>query len=327
MSLLVILISLALEKLAPPLDRLRNLTWFEHYSLWLRQRFVSHEHWRGTPALLIVVLIPTLGVAVAQSALNELSVFFSFIFNIVILSYCLGLKNKLHLVHQYLDTVESNDSETAQTLLDKLLQIATHNALPEDEQGRDKALVETILIVTHDRILGVLFWFAILGPMGAIFYRLTVELMHLQKQQTPDADNADFNAASLYLYHLLAWIPAHLTALSYAVTGSFVHALNAWRNNHEETIEGDIPTDEESAITPNTIPESHQPLESHQPVKSLQLVKSHQLLTRIGLSALQLDTIPPQDTSAIRKTLGLCGRSLIAWVTILALLTLAGWAG
>jgi len=30
------------------------------------------------------------------------------------------------------------------------------------------------------------------------------------------------------------------------------------------------------------------------------------------------------STQAIEETLGLCGRSLIAWVTILALLTLSG---
>jgi len=58
--------------------------------------------------------------------------------------------------------------------------------------------------------------------------------------------------------------------------------------------------------------------------------KSHRLLLRIGFASLQFDNKPPQDNTqhndAIRETLGLCGRSLVAWVTVLALMTLAGWA-
>jgi hypothetical protein len=85
--------------------------------------------------------------------------------------------------------------------------------------------------------------------------------------------------------------------------GSFVHALHAWQN---------APSEEATENTGHTQPQSHR------------------LLIRIGKASLQFDNHPPQNDSqyneAIRETLGLCGRSLVVWITILALMTLAGWA-
>ncbi len=51
-------------------------------------------------------------------------------------------------------------------------------------------------------------------------------------------------------------------------------------------------------------------------------VVCHQYVIRTGRAALQLDQI--DGNQAIEEALGLCNRSLIAWVTILALLTLSG---
>ncbi len=53
---------------------------------------------------------------------------------------------------------------------------------------------------------------------------------------------------------------------------------------------------------------------------------NHDLLIRIGRASLQFDNKSPEDNNAVRETLGMCGRSLVAWVTILAIMTLAGWA-
>jgi membrane protein required for beta-lactamase induction len=136
----------------------------------------------------------------------------------------------------------------------------------------------------------------VLGPMGAVLYRLTVELLRLPAEPAVAA-NDPFRAARERLYWLLAWLPAHLAALSYAVMGSFVHALHAWQGRTESAEEGAV---------------------DNRPA-------SHRLLLLIGHGALQFDKAPAQDHSAIREALGLCGRSLIAWVTVLALLTLAGW--
>lgn len=304
MTLLAILISLALERLLPAVDEWRSLVWFRRYQGWLRGRLAAHEKWQGIPVLLLIVLTPVAGVALAQYLLHDILLVFSFAFSIVALTYCLGPKDEHRLVHRYLDAVDVGDSATAQQTLEELLPDDSEPA--SDEDSRIRQIIDALLVQSHERVLGVLFWFMVLGPMGAVLYHLTVELMRMTDSEPADAA---FHAVLGRLHQVLAWIPAHLAALGYAVMGSFVHALRAWQHPPLAT-----PTE---TGQPDTAGEEG-PGDGRPP--------SHQLLLRIGLASLQFDSKPPQDNAAIREALGLCGRSLIAWVTILALMTLAGWA-
>lgn len=328
MSLLAILISLALEKLLPHICGLCTLTWFDLYQSKIRAKLEKHERLQGIPSLLIIVLLPVFGVAIIQYFLNDLLALFGFLFSVIVLTFCLGPEDEHRRVNEYLDAVDNDDNERAQNALSEVLQAGGRNTNTEngaietnDETTRINRLIESILIITHDRMLAILFWFVILGPMGAILYRLTLALFqHKQTQieQSPENGehdaNASFNHAVNRLHHLLSWIPAHLTALSYAVMGSFVHALRAWQEQSSESLDdnannADISTDNSDA-----------------PPEATSASTNHHLLLRIGLASLQFDTKPPQDNDAVRETLGLCGRSLVAWITLLAIMTLAGWA-
>lgn len=307
MSLLVILISLILEKLLPPMHSLRSLAWIKPYHQWMCARTANHAKWKGIPCLLIIISLPLIGIGVIQYWLNDLLVLFGFIFSILVLTYSLGPKDKRQLAHEFLDAEERGNSENADSMLQELVSCTTPAPLPEDKFARARALCECILIQTHEQLLGILFWFVILGPMGAVLYRFSVELQQAGQDtcKTCDDDNTEigtenFQAAVDRLHYVLAWIPSRLTALSYAVMGSFTHALHAWQETPLE--EGDTRNNPQS----------------------------HRLLMRIGFASLQFDNKPPQDDTqhndAIRETLGLCSRSLVAWVTVLALMTLAGWA-
>jgi len=203
-----------------------------------------------------------------------------------------------------LDAKERGNTDNAESILQDIVSCTTSTPLPEDSFSRTRTLTDCLLIQTHEQLLAILFWFVVLGPMGAALYRLTIELQQAGQRsgETTGTNNAEFHIAVTRLHYLLAWIPSRLTALSYAVMGSFVHALHAWQNTPLEKTNTDEDTNPQS----------------------------HRLLLRIGQAALQFDNHPPQDDSqhndAIRETLELCGRSLVAWVTVLALMTLAGWA-
>lgn len=291
MSLLAILVALALERMLPAVDELRNLAWFRRYTLWLLTRFDRHPRWQGVPTLLLLVFLPVGVTALAQFQINAILVFLSFVFSVAVLLYCLGPNDLHRLVRRYLDAMDTNDDASAKTAWQQLRPNCVHDEYPADAATRAHALVEWVLIQTHERLLGILFWFAVLGPMGAILYRLTVELVCL-RQQTPTDDQSLFDTATIHLHRVLAWIPSHLTALSYAVMGSFIPALQAWQDS---------------------------------PPNDQNLPDNHNLLRHTGLGSLQFDTQPPQDTNAVRTALALCSRSLLTWLAILALMTLAGW--
>lgn len=295
MTLLTILISLALERFLPPLEKLRSLEWFEHYGLWIRGRLRAHPRWQGIPALLLMVLLPVIAVGIVQTLFNDILDILGFAFSIAVLTYSLGPNNPLYIAHQYQYALEHDDEETAREKLTQLLQTEP----PENEADQASALVETLLVQSHERLLGILFWLIVLGPMGAILYRLVVD-QAMRERRNPDAHHPEFSLAATRLHDIMAWIPSHINAFCYAAMGSFAHALHAWEESKaEKSGEGNG----QVITTPD----------------------SHGLLLRIGLSALQFDNAPPQDTHAVRETFALCLRSLVISLTLLALLTLAGW--
>jgi len=282
MFLLAILISLALEKLVPALDRLRSMQWFLSYADGLRRKLLVDNR-RGTLTVLLTVLPPVLLVGLAQYLLDTQLWLFSFILSLAVLVYALGPRDMHRQVRAWLAARAQNDEERALAILREFLPFP----VPAGEQARTDAVIDMIFVQTHERVLAVFFWFVVLGPMGAVLYRLVSELV----SRPPENANEDYWLTITRLHMLLAWLPAHLSALSFAVMGSFMHALQAWR----ETSLRDMPQ----------VP-----------------VVCHQYVIRTGRAALQLERI--DGNQAVEEALGLCSRSLIAWVTILALLTLSG---
>ncbi|MEG3003301.1 MAG: cobalamin biosynthesis protein CbiB, partial [Comamonas sp.] len=75
----------------------------------------------------------------------------------------------------------------------------------------------------------VLFWFAVLaalglGPAGAVFYRLTEYLSRYWSRKSvagaaPASERLQQSAKQAWL--MVDWLPARMTALSFAIVGSF----------------------------------------------------------------------------------------------------------
>ncbi len=282
MFLLAILISLALEKLVPALDGWRSIAWYHHYADALRRKLLVDNR-RGTLTVLLTVLPPVALVGLAQYLLDTQLWLFSFGLSLAVLVYALGPRDMHRQVRAWLAARARNDEERAQAILREFLPFP----VPDGEQARTDAVIDMVFVLTHERVLAVFFWFVVLGPMGAALYRLVSELV----SRPPENANEDYWLTITRLHMLLAWLPAHLSALSFAVMGSFMHALQAWR----ETSLRDMPQ----------VP-----------------VVCHQYVIRTGRAALQLERI--DGNQAVEEALGLCSRSLVAWVTILALLTLSG---
>lgn len=94
--------------------------------------------------------------------------------------------------------------------------------------GVAKAGVESILENGNDAIFGALFWFALLGGPGALLFRLANTLDAMWGYKNPRF--LKFGWAAARLDDLLNWVPARLTALTYALLGSPQRALSCWRS-------------------------------------------------------------------------------------------------
>ncbi|MBI3560295.1 MAG: regulatory signaling modulator protein AmpE [Gammaproteobacteria bacterium] len=226
MKFLAILIGVAMELYVLRLQQWRQFSWFSRYTdamLRLMQSLTSRE---GPLGVLLVILPPVIVISALQFGLdyqyyvNKLWVIFELGFSTLLLVYCMGPRDPIRMVDEYINAMERGDVRAAQAQVEQLLgRIVTEPV--EDYAPR---LKEILLLRVNDNIIGPLFWFVLIGPVGALLFRLSCELEMRFGHMT-----GGFTAASKDLYRIVSWLPARICALGYAFAGSFVDTIANWQ--------------------------------------------------------------------------------------------------
>lgn len=174
----------------------------------------------GSIAVLLL-LVPSLwlGLLLAENPLSNV------LFGTLILYFCLGLRS----LREHADAV-------ATALRDKRLdkaraavgRIVSRDTAELDSEGICRATVESVLENGNDAVFGTLFWFAAAGIPGVLTYRLANTLDAMWGYR--DYRYRYYGWAAARLDDVLNWIPARLTALTYALLGQTALALRCWRS-------------------------------------------------------------------------------------------------
>lgn len=285
MTLIIIIIGLAIEHFVGVADEIRRFAWFERYINWLEIRCAGYPFWNSVLGVIVTMSGPLLLVALITRGLSELFYPLSLLFALGVFIYSLGPK---YLNPQLDDLISALDDED-ETLIQELL---SEFSVRQDSLQPDQKLIENILLQANERIFGILFWFIIMGPFGAIMYRTTCILWKRQK-----GIHGNYSDAAGDLYNILNWPTARLMALGNALMGNMVDAIEAWRE-----AEGQSLTVNENVICASGLGA----LNFQHPDYEEEMITN----TRIYW---------------LRSLQSLLNRNLVTWLMILGLMTLSGW--
>lgn len=222
--LVAILLSVGLDRFIPDRFGFSPFTWYREWAESIEQRFNGGKQLHGVGAVLLATLPILLGIVLVRFVLGELGWVLRFAFDVFVLYMCLDVYRLSRVAGSVAETLETGDVQEADQLLREL---NVKGASELTESGVARTTVETVLKQGNSAVISPLFWFILLGPAGAVLQRLTCILDTMWGHR--DDRFVGFGWAAARFDDLLEWIPARITAISYAIMGSFEDALHSWR--------------------------------------------------------------------------------------------------
>ena len=219
-----ILFAVVLDRFVPDRHGFKPFAWYLDWAESIEQRFNGGSRLHGIAAVLLALIPIVLGVLLARYVLGEISGVVRFAFDVAVLYLCLDIYRLGSGARAVAEMLEAGDVREADS---QLKDLAGKGATDLSEVGIAHAAVEAVLKQTNSLIISPLFWFILLGPAGAVLQRLACILDKLWGHRYERF--VEFGWAAARLDDVLQWVPARITALSYAIMGSFEEALHCWR--------------------------------------------------------------------------------------------------
>ena len=235
MSFFAILFALLIEQARPLSGSNPIHGGIRAWALSISRNFDAGKSQHGWVAWSLAVLLPSLGVLGVHSLLLwGLGWPFAMLWSVAVLYLTLGFRQFSHYFTGLRDALEEDDTARARQLLAEWQRVDV-GMLPRSELVRH--VIEYSVIAAHRHVFGVLAWFSVLaalgmGPVGAVLYRLGEFVARYWQHQSeshhqPISDALQAQARQAWA--VIDWLPARVTAISFAVVGNFEEAIDAWR--------------------------------------------------------------------------------------------------
>ena len=214
--------------------------------------------------------------------------------------------------------------------------------LPRSEIVRH--VIEYSVLAAHRHVFGVLGWFSVLaalglGPAGAVLYRMSefVARYWHYKSTSPsvagEGASPALQAAASTAWGVIDYVPVRVTALGFAVVGSFEDAIDAWRN-YSQRFSNDTSIALENRNDGIILAATSGAVNVRLGGQTLQATFDPNASAGFLAAGAATSQTPTQSTPGrepeaahLRSIVGLVWRSVVLWMVLLALLTLARLLG
>lgn len=175
---------------------------------------------RGAFAVMLLLSPFTIAATLLDTLLEDLP-FAGVAFSILVLYLTIGHKSLHDHARPVTLALQNNDNEEARYLVGRMV------SRDEETLHIAAATTESVLENGNDGVFATLFWFAVAGAPGAVLYRLvnTLDAMWGYRNDR----YLYFGRVAARLDDVLNYLPARLTALTYALMGKTLQALSCWR--------------------------------------------------------------------------------------------------
>jgi adenosylcobinamide-phosphate synthase len=328
MSFFAILLALLIEQVRPLGPHNPVHSGLRLWARWVSRNFDAGKPQHGWVCWVLAVAGPSLlALAIHWVLLLYVGWPVAMAWSVLVLYVTLGFRQFSHHFTDIRDALEAGDEMRARQLLAQWQRVDA-SELPRSEIVRH--VIEYSVLAAHRHVFGVLAWFSVLaafglGPAGAVLYRMAEFVArywrHRNRTQVQPASEA-LRSSAARAWAAVDWLPARITAVAFAVVGSFEEAIDCWRNHAQR-----FPNDNDGVILAATSGAVNVRLggETLRPVFAANTQPAG-----LGMEPPAATASTPgreAEIAHLRSVVGLVWRSVVLWMVLLALLTLANLLG
>ena len=287
----------------------RLMAWQAAYAGFLARQFDAGQYRHGMIAWSVGVAGPAIIIFALHWALAQVHALLALLLSVLVLYFTVGLRQFSHFFTDIQLALRSGDIDHARALLGEWRGQSAARLASADVA---RLAIEQGIVSAHRHVFAPVFWFVLLGPAGAILYRLSLgarqhSVRALDEQTVAEGQYGEFFAKA---FMVLDGVPARLTAATFAIVGDFEDAVFCWRTQAPQW------PDQASGI--------------------LLASGAGALGARLGMpvpDAVGIETRPELgigddvDVEHMQSAIGLVWRALVLCLLLLALLTFVSWAG
>jgi len=268
----------------------------------------------GGPSVLALAIYWLLAVYVALPV--------AVVWSALVLYASLGFRQFSFHFTRIRDALAADDDAQARALLADWQHIEVKDLARTEIIGQ---VIECSVLAAHRHVFGVLAWFSVLaafglGPTGAVLYRLSEFVARYWRHQSeshhqPVSVALQQKAQSIWM--AIDWLPARVTAIGFAFVGNFEEAIDGWRRYVQKpgsSQDGLVLAATAGAVNINL------------PSVSATAAFDAVMRKSAGYDDPSLAR-PMPELSHLAIVVGLVWRSVLMWIVLLALLTLARLLG
>ena len=280
--------------------------WFGSYAAAIERHFNGGVYNHGVVGWLLAVLPAVAATIAIYALLASMSKFFALMWSVAVLYLTMGFRQFSHYFTEIVVALRENRLDAARADLGRWRGASAAEFGPSEIA---RVAIEQGLVGSHRHVFGPVAWFIAFGPAGAIAYRMA-EMLGEQWGGRTDAEFGEFGRFAARVFYWFDWLPARVTAASFAIVGNFEDAVYCWRTqalSWADRTQGVILAAGAGALGVRVGDSLHEPGSVH-------------LRPEMGIGE-------AADVDYMQSTVGLIWRALVLWMFLLFLVMVAAALG